>query len=230
MVLLTPRYVWGFVAYLFLISTVLCFFFTNSLIKQNISIFIKNFPQVTFEKGVLTAPDTPVAAPIPGTDFKIVFDATAQTPPSAAELMKQNTLAWIHGNQLYIVSGKQLQIQTLPQTLSFTSSQEDLKKHSSTLVAVLRVTVFITSLFVLAFVLLMNWGLALCVSLFFNIFHHSPLSKAMLCKLAAFLLGPMMTLWFIQLWVTIPLFSLAQFLLCIIYVQQIFNSLYGRPA
>ncbi len=222
---LAPRYAWGFAAYLFLVSVIVCFFFTNSVLKKNLPAFIKNFPQVTFENGTLTAPQEPVSAPIPGTDYNLVFDASAQTPPSVAELLKQNTLAWVHKNHIYIVSGQQLQMQTLPENLSFTSSQENLKKHKGTLAAAVRVTAFITSLLVLGFVLLMNWGLALCVCLFFNIFHHSPLSKGLLCKLATFLLGPLTTLWCVRLWVNIPLFSLAQFIVCVIYVQQIYNTL-----
>ncbi len=231
LIALAPRYAWGFALYLFAVSVIVCVFFTNSVLKNNLPAFLKNFPQVTFEKGVLTAPDVPVEAPIPGTDFRITFDASAQVPPSAAELIKNNTLAWVHKNQIYIVSGERLQMQTLPENLSFTSSQENLKKYKGTLAAALRITAFFTSMFVLGFVFLMNWGLALCVCLFFNVFHHSPLSKGMLCKLAAFLLGPLMTLWCVRLWVNIPLFSLAQFIVCVIYVQQIYNSLRtGRVA
>ncbi len=214
----------AFAGYLFVLSVLIVFFFTGTLLKRNLPLFLKNFPQITFEKGVLTAPQEPVSAPIPGTDFKIVFDAAAQMPPSAEELIKQNAVAWVHQNNVYIPSQDTLQIQKLPPTLNFTSSQEVLNKYAPTLSASLRAAFFITSFLFLALLLLYEFGLALCVTLFFNIFHHGFFTKIMMLKLAAFLLGPLTTLFWLRLWIPIPLFTLAQVLLCIIYVQQIFNT------
>ena len=221
---LSAKHAAAFAAYLFAVSVILVFFFTGSVLKKNLPAFLKNFPQVTFENGVLTAPQEPVFAPIPGTDYKIVFDASAQTPPSATELLEQNTLAWVHKNSLYVPSGEQLQIQELPPNLNFTSSQEVLNKYKGTLSASLRAALFITSLFMLALLLVYEFGLALCTVLFFNIAHGGFFSKTTLLKLAAFLLGPLTTLFWLRLWFNIPLFTLAQILLCIIYTQQIFNA------
>ncbi|MBQ8033435.1 MAG: DUF1189 family protein [Elusimicrobiaceae bacterium] len=221
---LSPKYAVGFAGYLFALSVIVVFFFTGAQIKKNLPAFLKNFPQVTFEKGVLTAPQKPVFASIPGTDFKIVFDATAHMPPSAQDLVKDNTVAWVHGNTLYIPSADTLQRQELPNTLNFTSSQETLTKYAPTLSASLRAALFITSLLFLALLLLYEFGLALCVLLFFNIFNHGFYPKMMLLKLAAFLLGPLTTVFWLRLWWNIPLFTLAQLLVCIIYVQQIFNT------
>ena len=218
------KYVVGFGAYLFALSVIIVFFFTGSVLKENLPAFLKNFPQVTFENGVLTAPQEAVSAPIPGTPFKIVFDAAAQMPPSADELFQQNTVAWVHKNTLYIPSGDTLQRQQIPTNFNFTSSQESLEKYQPTLLASLRAALFITSLLFLALLLIYEFGLALCTLLIFNLFHGAFYSKTMLLKLAAFLLGPLTALFWVRLWVHIPLFSLAQIVLCIIYVQQIFNS------
>ena len=221
---LSPRYAVGFVAYLFALCVIVVFFFTGSVLNKYLPAFLKNFPQVTFEKGVLTAPQEAVSAPIPNTDFKIVFDAEASMPPSAEELVKDNTVAWVHKNGLYIPSGDVLQHQAIPPTLNFTSSQETLDKYRSTLSASLRAALFITSIFFLLLLLIYEFGLALCTLLIFNVLHGVFYSKTTLVKLAAFLLGPLTTLFLVRLWVNIPLFTLAQAVLCIIYVQQIFNS------
>ncbi len=226
---LSGRQTIGFVAYLFFVAVLVCFFFTGSVISKNLPVFLKNFPQVTFEKGVLTAPDKPVSAPIPGTDFKIVFDAAAQMPPTAQELLQQNTLAWIHQNQLYIPSTTGLQQQTIPDTVTFTSTPETLEKYKSSLSASLRLTLFILSLFFIALTLLMDFILALGVALFFNLWRQAHLPRITLVKLAAFLLGPLTVLWLVRLWINIPLFGLAQFILCVIYLQQIFNVYQGEP-
>lgn len=219
----------GFVLYLFCLATLIFFFFTGSVLHKNLPLFLKNFPQVTFEKGVLTAPDQPVYAPIPNTDFKIVFDASAQMPPSARELLDNNTLAWIHQNQLYIPSANGMQQQTIPENVNFTSDQETLEKNKSILSASIRITVFLMSLFLIAITLLMDFILALSVVLFFNLIRRTHLPKTILVKLSLFVLGPLVTLWLIRLWIPVPLFGLAQILLCIIYIQQIFNSFTEKP-
>ncbi|MBP5430022.1 MAG: DUF1189 family protein [Elusimicrobiaceae bacterium] len=224
---LKARYAVGFVLYLFAISVLIFYFFTGSVLKTHLPIFLKNFPQVTFEKGVLTNPQQAVAAPISGTDFQIVFDAAAQTPPSVQELMTNHTLAWVHKNQIYIPSANGLQTQTIPANVSFTSTPQTLEKYQGTLQTSLRVAAFVSSLFLIAFILVMDYCLALAVVLCFHIFRHIFLPKTMLLKYAAFLLGPLTTLWIVRLWVNIPLFSIAQLILCIIYTQQIFNSIPG---
>ncbi len=229
LVTLSGKYAVGFAAYLFALSIIIVFFFTGSVLKENLPAFLKNFPQVTFENGVLTAPQQAVFAPIPGTDFKIVFDAAAAMPPTAQDLIKENTLAWVHKNGLYIPSGDTLQRQEIPANFNFTSSQETLTKYRPTLVASLRFTLFITSLLFLALLLIYEFGLALCTVLIFNLFHGAFYPKMMLVKLAAFLLGPLTALFWIRLWVHIPLFTLAQAIVCVIYAQQIFNSIPRSP-
>ena len=215
----------AFVLYLYILSVLVLFFFTGATLKHTLPTFLKNFPQITFEKGVLTAPHKAVEASVPGTDFKIVFDADAKVPPSNEELIKHNTLAWVHGNQVYIPSASGLQQQTLPNTLSFTSDQQTIEKYQSTLSFSLRVALLLTSLFMMACLLLFNYCLTLGVMLFFNLAKGRVFPRAALAKMAAFLLSPLVTLFLLRLWINIPLFALAQTILCIIYVQQIFNAL-----
>lgn len=227
--LLSGRKAVGFVFYLFCLTMLMFFFFTGSLLTKNVPVFFKNFPQVTFEKGVLTAPQTPVFAPIPQTDFKIAFDAAAQVPPSAKELLDQNILAWVNKNQMYLPSANGMQQQTLPENLNFTSTPETLAKYQSAFITALRITLFISSAFVIAMTMLMNIVLSLGIVLFFNLLNRTHLPKNLLVKLALFIQGPLTTLWILWLWFNIPLFGLAQVLLCIIYTQQIFNCLREKP-
>ncbi len=222
---LSILHVVGFVIYLFLLNVIVLFFFTGSFLKTNLPVFLKNFPQVTFENGVLTQPQQAVSAPIPNTNFKIVFDATADKAPSVEELTRDNTLAWIHKNQLYIPSSTGLQIQDLPQNLNFTSDQQTLEKNKNSLFLSLRIALFLVSLVMLALFLLFDYCLTLGVLFFFNIWKGSPLARSTLLKLAAFLLGPLTILLFIHLWINVPFFTLAQLILTIIYVQQIFNTI-----
>ena len=226
---MTTRQTVGFVGYLCFLAVVVFFFFTGSVLNKNLPVFLKNFPQVTFEKGVLTAPEKAVSAPLPGTDFKIVFDAAAEMPPSARELLENNTLAWVHKNQIYIPSANGLQQQTIPENVTFISTPETVQKYQRTLALSLRLSIFLISLFFIPLMLLGGFFLALGVALFFNLWRRTRLPKAVLLKLAAFMLGPLTVLWLARLWINIPLFGLAQFILCVIYMQQIFNVYQGGP-
>ena len=214
-----------FALYLLLLINLILFFYTGAALRKHLPVFLKNFPQVTFEKGVLTQPQAPVFAPIPNTEFKIVFDAAAKMPPSNEELLKSNTLAWIHNAQAYIPSASGLQIQQLPENLNFTSDPQTLEKHRKNIYLSLRATLLVTSLVMSVFLLLFDFCLALGILLFFNIWRGRPLSKGTLIKLAVFLLGPLSTLFLLRLWIYIPLFALAQGILCVIYTQQIFNTI-----
>ena len=226
---LRPLYAVGFCFYLYVLCLIVLFFFTGSLLKNNLPVFLKNFPQVTFEKGILTQPQKPVFAPIPNTEFKIVFDASAQTSPSAQELVQHKTLAWVNKNQVYIPSSSGLQIQQLPANLNFTSDEKTIEKYKSSLYVSLRLSLLVTSALLLGLFLLCAYCLALGVLLFFNLCKGRPLDRRILLKMAAFMLGPLSTLLLIHLWVTVPLFSCAQVILCIIYTQQIFNTLPEIP-
>ena len=219
------RFMVGFGIYLFFLSSIVFYFFSNGYIEKNLPILLKNFPQVTFEKGVLTQPQTPVSVSVPQSDFKITFDASLKTPPSAEEMLRSNTLMLISGNKLYMAGSGGLQTQEMPNTFSFVTSQENLAKAQDTLSAALSAVAFLTSLLVLPFMLLFGFCLAGATGLFFKLFYRSPVPRGLVLKWAFFMLGPLSALWYIRLWYPIPLFTFAQLILCVIYMQQIFNTL-----
>ena len=67
--------------------------------------------------------------------------------------------------------------------------------------------------------------LAAAAGLFFKLLSRRAVPNRIIFKWAFFMLGPLCALWYARLWVNIPLFSLAQVILCLIYMQQIFNTL-----
>lgn len=222
--ILTTRWqVVGFVVYLWLLSVLVFYGFANGLVKKNLSVFLKNFPEVTFEKGVLTAPKDTVFVPLPGSDFKIAFDATRQTPPSSEELIRENILALVSSNTVYMPGSGHAQQRTLPPTLTVTTTQEFLNTHADFLVASLTATILMAACFLIPFVMLFDFFLALSVITFFSLWTRRLLPRHITLRWAVFLQGPLAILWYARLWYDIPLFMWAQVFLCIIYVQQIFN-------
>ena len=132
-------------------------------------------------------------------------------------------LVWVNKNQLYVLANGQMQTQLLPTELSFTTSQENLQKYQATISASLKISLFIVSLFFIALIMFFSFCLAFATGLVLKIIKNIPISYSLLAKWSFFLLGPLSVLWYLRLWVAIPLFSLAQLILCIIYMQQIFN-------
>ncbi len=213
----------GFLIYLGLVSLLMFYWVSGKVIKRNVPLFLKNFPQVTFEKGVLTAPTTPVYAFLPQGELKIGFDTTRQTPPTLEELTQNKLLILVTKDSIYTPDGSSVQTFKIPATLTATTSQDFLAQHKARFTQTLRFFAFIMSLFFIPLILVFDFCLALTVCFFFNIWTRRFLPQRILARWAVFLLGPLSILWYVRLWCNIPLFMLAQLILCIIYVQQIFN-------
>ena len=214
-----------FGAYLFLLSVLVFHFAADHHIEENLPILLKNFPQVSFEKGELVSPQTPVSVTVPQTDFKILFDATREVPPTPSELTEKKILMLINGNKMYMPSSAGVKTQQIPAEASFTTTPEFLAKQQSTLEFSLSAVSFMASLMLLPFVMLFGFCMASAVGLIFKLINGFFIPRAAIFKWAFFMLGPLSALWFVRLWFYIPLFTLAQVILCIIYMQQIFNTL-----
>lgn len=214
-----------FDAYVFFLSLVVFHFAADAHIQKNLPVFLKNFPAVTFEKGFLTAPPAPVQALIPQSGFVIAFDAARQSPPTAAEMTDNKQLMLVNKNQVYMLSSSGVQSQTLPADLSFSTTPETLAARQNDIAAALNVVSFITALILVPMIMLFDFCIAACAGMFFKLITRAAVPNAVIFKWAVFLLGPLSALWYVRLWFYIPLFTLAQVILCIIYMQQIFNTI-----
>ena len=151
--------------FLYVLSVVVSFFAAGAYVNKNMPLFLKNFPQVTFEKGVLTEPAHPVSAKIPQTDFKITFDAVAPMPPSDKELIRSGTLFWVNKNTIYSPASGRLDTKLIPADFSFVSSQENLEKEKAFLIFSTRLMLFFFSLLTIPFVLFFGFCLAATVGM-----------------------------------------------------------------
>ena len=220
--------VW-FAIYLFLLGTLIFHLFTGGYLRRNLPVFLKNFPQVTFENGILTAPQKTVSAPIPDGPFQITFDAARLTPPTNEELIENHILIFVTQNTLYMPGSTMVQSQSLPPSLTFSTTQDFLQQHQATLAASLRLMAFTASLIFIPLIFLFDFCIAGAVGLFFNLLRAQRVPRGRVLTWAFFMLGPLSALWMVRLWVNIPLFTFAQVILCIIYMQQIFNTLPEEP-
>ena len=220
----------GFAVFIFLLSFIVFYFFASGYIRKNLPIFLKNFPQITIEKGTLTAPATPVVAPLPGGNFSLAFDKARTTPPSFNEMVEKQWLMLLAHNTLYILSSNTVRSQQLPADLSFTSSQEFLAKEQSSIALFLKLASFFFALLFIPLAMGFGFCTACTVGLIFNLITRRSVPTGYIVRWSIFLLGPLSLLWYVRLWFSIPLFTLTQIVLCIIYMQQIFNTLPEAPS
>lgn len=213
--------------YLFLLSLLIAYFAGTAYINKNLPLLLKAFPEVTFEKGILTSPDGPVSVSLPDSPVQLIFDASkdAVPPPVSATA----PLIWVHNNQILISANGRTQTQFLPEDLSFVTSQENLSKYQSILLSSARLAFLFFSAFFILFMLFFSFCLAFAAGLAFRLIRQISVPYPILARWAFFLLGPLSILWYIELWVKIPLFSFAQLIVCVIYMQQIFNLLPEVP-
>ena len=213
----------GFAIYLFLLSWLVFYTFASGHITRDLPVFLHHFPQVTFEKGVLKEPQKLVYAYLPGSDLNIAFDGARTTPPTSKELVEHNTLALVAQNTVYMPGSGRVQTYPVPTQFSATTTQDFLTQHQPLLQSSLKATALLFSLLVIPFIFLFDFCIAASVGFFFNLLSSHPLTPNSIWCWAFFLQGPLAVLWYIHLWHPIPLFTLAQLILCIIYMQQIFN-------
>ena len=109
----------AFGIYIFMLSLIVFYFFAGSYIDKNLPILLKNFPEVTFEKGVLTTPKNVVSVTVPGSDVKLVFDSSRATPPTQADMVNGQILMLVSGNKLYMPAANGVQSREIPPQLNF---------------------------------------------------------------------------------------------------------------
>lgn len=219
-------YLLGFILYLFFFCLFVFQFRATGYISEQLPQALRSFPEISFDKGVLTHPKTKTVYTVPRTDMKIVFDASSEKVPSKEDFINQQQVMLVSGNKFYTPSAFGIQTQTIPESFTLTTSQEWLKKHQSALSATLSAMAFLSALLFLPFWMLFGICLSAATLTFFKIINKAYyLPQSLIWKWALFMLAPLSALWILRLWWPIPLFSFAQIILCIIYAQQIFNTL-----
>lgn len=213
-----------FAVYIFLLSVTVFTFYAGNYTEKQLPLLLKNFPEVTFTKGVLTAPEGPVSVRVPETDFSIVFDNKNPVPASSQELAERQIVMLVRENYVYMPGAAGLQARKLPEQMDFTTSQTFLSAQVPALKSMITAMAFCGALFLFPLMMLAAFGAAVCIGLFWRAAMRMAVPVKTLCKWAVFLLGPASALWLINLFWPVPLFALAELVLLTIYLQQIFNT------
>ena len=214
-----------FAIYLLLVGVLIFNIYFAWQVHKQLPAFAAHFPTVTFDKGRLTAPDTPQSIAIPGTDYIVVLDAGAATPPARQEFIDKKIMMFVTGNSFYMPSVSGMNSQVLPAQLDGVYDVQRLQQYLPKLRTLLQAAAFFGSFFITGMFLFFSMLLAASVVFFWNGLRHARLPVGVMWRWAVFLQGPAVILWMAQLLWGVPLFPFALFILFNIYVQQIFNTL-----
>ena len=214
-----------FAVYLLLVGVLIFNIYFAWQIHKQLPVFIKNFPQVTFEKGRLTVPDTSVSVAIPGTDYILVLDSTAKNPPSRQDFLDKKIILFVAADRFYMPSVNGVNSQAIPPQLDGVFDSQRLQQYAPVLRSLLQTILFFGGFVVTVLFLFFSILLAGAVVFFWSGLKHTRLPAGTVWRWAVFLQGPSLLLWSVQLIWGVPLFSFALFILFNIYVQQIFNTL-----
>ena len=212
-----------FALYLLLLGTLVFNVWFAVELHKKLPVLIKNFPSVTFVQGTLTAPVKPITVAVPGTDFIVVFDAQAKTPPSRETFLQKRIMAFVTGNQIYMLSGTGLQSQMIPKQFNVQLNPQKLQEYQPLISSMLQMAAFFGSCFALGLYLLFSFCLAGSLLYLWAGFKRVFLPLPVMVRWAVLLQGPSLTLWLVNLLWGVPLFLFGLFILFMIYIQQIFN-------
>ncbi len=214
----------GFFLFYLLLLAVLAFniWFTVQL-NEKLPAFLRSVPELTFEKGRLTAPTQAVSVAIADTGFNAVFDANAKNPPERQTFMDKRILFFIAENRIYTPGVSGIQSQVLPVQLNAHVTPQLLKTYLPSIKSVLLATAFFGSFFALGLFFLFSFLLAASIVYAWSGWKRRPLPAGIVLRWATFLQGPALILWLVNLLWGVPLFMFALFILFMMYTQQIFN-------
>ncbi len=212
-----------FVFYIWLLG-LLCFniWFTLQL-QQQLPAFLKTVPELSFEKGTLTGPEQAVTLAIPQTGMSVVFDAHAQRTPTREDFINRQLLAFVTQNRIYTVSSFGVQSQQLPANFTLHITQSWLQQNMASIRGALQGAGFFGSALAMGLFLLFSFFLAASSVYLWSAWKRTLLPPGTVLRWAAFLQGPALALWLVNLLWGVPLFLFGLFILYMIYIQQIFN-------
>lgn len=194
-------------------------------IRQKLPPFLATLPPITFENGQMLAPQNKVALSVPDTPYQIILDATAQQPPAYQTFLEQQIMLFLSKEHIYVPSVSSVQAQPIAKEWNVEITPQWLKENTKNIASVLQTIFFFTSFLVLGFFLLGSFAMAAAVIFLWQGLNRQAVPLGVRLRWAVFLQGPALTLWIINLWVGVPLFLFAVFILFMMYGQQIYNTL-----
>ncbi|MBQ7907908.1 MAG: DUF1189 family protein [Elusimicrobiaceae bacterium] len=194
-------------------------------LNKRLPVFLASLPAVTFANGQMTAPSQRVSVQIPQTPYQIVLDPHAAASPSYQTFFDEKIMVFISKNHIYMPAVSSVQSQPIPTDWNLTLTPSWLQEKQDEIASVLQTIFFVASFFVLISFFLGSFCMAGAVLFLWQGLSRKPVPLPVRLRWAVILQGPALTLWIINLFVSVPLFLFAIFILFMMYSQQIYNTL-----
>lgn len=209
--------------------SILCFYFYASWqISVQLPTFLNNFPPLSFEQGELKSPAKRTLLAIPQTPYGIVFDAQTRQAPAPTYFLENQVLALVGQKEIFIPSVGGVQSQPIPSQWDSDITPQTLLKEQANIAAALRTIFLFGGAMLLIMFFFGSFCMATAVLFFWKGITRQNVSLAHIFRWAVFLQGPAFALWLVNLFIGVPLFLFAVFILFMMYCQQIFNTLPER--
>ncbi len=194
-------------------------------LRKQLPIFLASLPAVSFSQGMLTSPVSKVSVPVPNTSYQIIFDGESDAPPSYQTFLDDKIMLFVSKNNLYVPSVSGLQIQPIDKNWNISLTPQWLQEKTKDISSLLQTMFFFASFIMLGSFLLGSFCMAAAVLYLWQGISRKPVPLPVRLRWAVFIQGPVLTLWIINLFVSVPLFLFAVFILLMMYSQQIYNTL-----
>lgn len=194
-------------------------------LHKHLPAFLHTLPELTFSDGKLISPQQRTFVTLAPTSYQLVFDGKAQTPPESQEFTDKKIAAFFGADNIYMLSIGGVQAQPIPSSWNAAINSQTIEQYAGGISAMLQMFAFLGS--ILSAFLFLTGSIILSrviLSLWRGI-RRQKVPGSILWKWAILLQGPAMALWTLNLFVTVPLFLFALFILFMMYSQQIYNTL-----
>ncbi|MBR3603248.1 MAG: DUF1189 family protein [Elusimicrobiaceae bacterium] len=193
--------------------------------NKQLPVFLKSLPTISFADGEMTAPLTKLTLAVPKTQYQIILDTTATQPPSLQTFFDDKIMLFVSKSHFYVPSVAGLQAQSIAKEWNVNLTPQWFKEKEQDIKSVLQTVFFVVSFFVMLFFFLGSFCMAAAVIFLWQGFTQKRVPLSVRLRWAVFLQGPALALFALNLFISVPLFLFAVFILFMMYSQQIYNTL-----
>ncbi len=223
-----------FVIYLFVLGAIFITIYIPAKTKPIIGNFIEEVaeltPDISINKGVITANDNKkliITHPkLEG--YKIIFDTASTEPAYPTQMAKENILAYVNKNRVYISYNGQFQEHAMPADKDYTITKQELLKSKQDIAQIGSYFVLSIALLALFFQMFFYILLALLIVSIINLSTKANLGFKRLFTLALYLQAPVSVIALLLLFSPLQIVGLSSLVIIIaivIYANLIFGAL-----
>ena len=213
-----------FIIYLFVLCSIFLALYVpiklQPMLNAGVEKVANYVPDIKISNGVITANNNErlVISPKELQGHKIIFDTASTEPAYPTQMQKENIMAYVNKNTVYILANGQFQQNVVQNNLEMEVSKESLQKNKQQIVKYLSWVLVFVFILALAFRIVMLTIFALIVAFIINAATKANLNFNKLLTLALYLQGPVLILDLILFVLPFHILGMSAFIALVIFV------------